>query len=84
MPNEPTEITILSYFDGKITGDVEAFWLWHGAEHRMAALIQEWGDVDNWEHEVGYDGNATAKNDNLCAIITLYKRELQTDGIKSQ
>jgi hypothetical protein len=57
MPNEPTEITILSYFDGKITGDVEAFWLWHGAEHR---------------------------NDNLCAIITLYKRELQTDGIKSQ
>jgi hypothetical protein len=32
MPNEPTEITILSYFDGKITGDVEAFWLWHGAE----------------------------------------------------
>jgi hypothetical protein len=80
MTNESTEITILSYYDGKKKGDVEAFWLWHGAEHRMSELIQEWGDVENWEHEVNSDDEATAKNDNLRAIITLYKRKLQTDG----
>jgi len=81
--NESTEITILSYYRDKDTHGTEAFWLWHGAEHRMSKLIGKWGDVENWEHDVDANGEATAKNNDLGAVIKLIKRELQTDGSTS-
>ena len=80
---DSVEITILSYYRDKNTHGTEAFWLWHGAEHRMADLIQEWGDVENWDHKVDDDGEVTVTNNDLGSVIKLIKRELQTGGSKS-
>ena len=76
---EPVDITILTYYRDEDTKDIEVLWLWHGAEHRMVELIQEWGDVSNWENTLE-DGEWTAKNDDMGAIIVLRKRGLQEGG----
>jgi len=79
---EGTDITILTYYRDEDTKDVEVFWLWHGAEHRMADLIEEWGDVDNWKHSI-VNGKVTCRNDNLGAIVQFFKRKVQEGGSKS-
>ncbi len=79
---EPIDITILTYYRDADTNGIEVFWLWHGAEHRMAQLIEEWGDIENWKHSVKND-EVAAENNNLGAIIQLFKRKVQEGGSKS-
>lgn len=79
---EPVDITILTYDIDKDTKDIEVFWLRHGAEHRMAELIEEFGDTGNWGHSL-IDGKTTAKNDNLGGIIQIFTRRVQEGGSKS-
>lgn len=79
---ESIDITILTYYLDSDTKDVEVFLLRHGAEHRMAELIEKWGDTGNWGHSLK-DGKTTAKNDNLGGIIQIFTRKVQEDGVKS-
>ena len=79
---DPINITVLTYYRDKDTKDIEVFWLWHGAEHRMAQLIEEWGDISNWEHDLE-NGEVTARNNDMGAIIKLRKRKVQEGGNKS-
>ncbi len=82
IESEQIDITILTYYLDTNTKDVEVFWLRHGAEHRMADLIEEWGDVGNWGHSLK-DGTTTAKNDRLGGIIQIFTRKVQEGGSKS-
>lgn len=82
IESEPIDITILTYYLDTDTKDVELFWLRHGAEHRMAELIEEWGDVEHWGHSLN-DGKTIAKNDNLGGIIQIFTRKVQEGGSKS-
>lgn len=77
-----TMLTILNYKSRAVAADVEVYTLWHGAEHRVNELIQEWGDIENWQttHNPRY---VISVNPNLGAEITLRLRELQTDGHES-
>lgn len=81
MVSEPIDITILTYDRDAVADGIEIFWLWHGAEHRMAELIEEWGDILNWKHNHN-NGEVVASNSNLGAVIKLFKRRIQEGGSK--
>jgi hypothetical protein len=78
----PIDITVLVYDLCVVENDVEVFWLWHGAEHRMAELIEKWGDVPNWQHK-HVDGVVTASNTHIGAVIKIFKRKVEEGGSKS-
>jgi len=79
---EPVDITVLVYDRGLEENDVEVFLLWHGAEHRMAELIEKWGDIPNWKHKI-VDGVVTASSTHIGAVIKIFKRKLGEDGSKT-
>ena len=82
VPGDPINVNILTYYRDEDTKDVEVFWLRHGAEHRMAELIEEWGDVGNWGHSL-IEGKTIARNDRLGGIIQIFTRKVQEGGSKS-
>lgn len=82
IKSEPIDIIILTYYRDEDTKGIEVFWLRHGAEHRMAELIEEWGDTGNWGHSLS-DGKSTVKNDRLGGIIQIFTRKVQEGGSKS-